>query len=256
MPNILSLINHKGGVAKTTSVYNIGHFLAHKGYRVLLIDIDAQANLTLGFKIDINSKTLMKMIRDEYVEILPIRKNLDLIPSALDLLDFDSYKDKPQSDYIFRYIFADWIGKYDYVLFDCPPNLGLTTRNALAMSDFILIPLQAEFYPMNGIDSLINEVQRIRKISRSQLKILGMFLTFYDRRLNLHTDVEQTLRKRHKEFLFVNHIRKNIALSESPLMNKSIFEYEPDSNGSHDYKMLCKEIILKINDSIKERGKK
>jgi chromosome partitioning protein len=239
------LLNHKGGVGKTTSAINIGAGLVELGRKVLLIDLDPQANLTLSLGIPRQNATIYEALRGES-ELVPFsyREGFDVITSSLDLSSAEmELINEAGREYILRELFETVVDDYDYIIIDCPPSLGLLTLNALTSSDFVYIPLQTEFLALQGLAKIKQIIDKVRFRLNKKLEIGGVIATMYDARKVLNRDVVETIRKYFGEKVFNTLIRDNVALAEAPAQRKDIFEYNRSSNGAEDYLALCREVI-------------
>lgn len=245
MGKIISLLNHKGGVGKTTSAINIGAGLVELGRKVLLIDLDPQANLTLSLGIPRQKYTIYEALRGES-ELVPysIREGFDVITSTLDLSSAEmELINEAGREFIMRELFEAVIEEYDYIIIDCPPSLGLLTLNALTSSDYVYIPLQTEFLALQGLAKIKQIIDKVRFRLNKKLVIGGVIATMYDARKVLNRDVVKTIHKFFGEKVFKTLIRDNVALAEAPAQRKDIFSYNKRSNGAKDYLSLCKEIL-------------
>jgi len=244
MSKVISLSNHKGGVGKTTSTINIGAGLNKLKKKVLLIDLDPQANLSQSLGIMEPTKTIYGALKGEYeLEPLEIMPGLDLIPSTLDLSGAEvELSGEAGREYILKELIDPMRASYDYILIDSPPSLGLLTINAFTASDEVYIPLQAQYLALQGLTKLIEVIDKIKRRLNKELNLGGVFITQYDRRKVLNRDVVETIKSHYKEKLFKTAIRDNIALAEAPTQGLDIFRYNPKSYGAEDYLSLCKEI--------------
>lgn len=245
MGKIISLLNHKGGVGKTTSAINIGAGLVELGQKVLLIDLDPQANLTLSLGIPRQKYTIYESIRGE-VELTPYtaKEGLDVITSSLDLSGAEmELINEAGREYILRELFEPVLEEYDYIIIDCPPSLGLLTLNALTTSDYVYIPLQTEFLALQGLTKIKQVIDKVRFRLNKKLEIGGVIATMYDSRKVLNRDVVNTIQKYFGEKVFNTKIRDTVALAEAPAQRKDIFSYNRSSNGAKDYLELCKEVL-------------
>ncbi len=242
---IISISNHKGGVGKTTSTLNIGAGLTRLGKKVLLIDLDPQANLSQSLRLTDQERTIYGNLRGEYKpDPIEVVKGLDLIPSTLDLSGAEvELSSEAGREYILREILEPLRGSYQYILIDTPPSLGLLTINALTASQEILIPLQAQYLALQGLTKLLEIVEKISHRLNKELKVGGVFITQYDSRKILNRDVVASIEAHFKGEVFTTRIRDNIALAEAPTQGVDIFRYSPKSYGAEDYLALCKEII-------------
>ena len=246
MGKIISLVNQKGGVGKTTTSINLSSSLGHLGKKVLLIDLDPQSNSTTGLGIDRGKikKSIYNVIMGECdIKETIIKtpfKNLSIIPALIDLAGVDieliqiSVQDK-QLDTI--------RDRYEYIIIDCPPNLGILTTNALAASDSVLIPIQCEYYSLEGVNQLLHTVLRIQQKVNSNLDIEGVLLTMLDGRTLLGLEVVEDVRKFFNEKVFSTIIPRLVKLVEAPSHGKPILEYDPKSKGALAYLNLAKEVI-------------
>ena len=242
---VISLLNHKGGVGKTTSAINIGAGLVELGKRVLLIDLDPQANLSLSLGIPRQKSTIYEALRGES-ELVPytVKENMDVITSTLDLSGAEmELINEAGREYILRELLEVVEEDYDYVIIDCPPSLGLLTLNALTSSTFVYIPLQTEFLALQGLTKIKQIIDKVRFRLNKKLSIGGVIATMYDHRKVLNRDVVETIRKFFGNRVFDTYIRDNVALAEAPAQRKDIFEYNKRSSGAKDYLALSKEII-------------
>jgi chromosome partitioning protein len=250
MAMIISLSNHKGGVGKTTSTVNIGAGLSQgkSGKQVLLIDLDPQANLSQSLGIANAEKTVYGSLLGEYpltpVEVTP---KLHVIPSTLDLSGAEiELSSEAGREFILRDLIEPLKKKYDFILIDCPPSLGLLTVNALACSDRILIPLQTQYLALQGLTKLVEVMEKIKKRLNKKLELGGVILTQYDGRKTLSKDVAESIETHFKGQVFKTRIRDNVSLAEAPSQGKDIFSYSPKSMGAEDYLSLSKEILKRL----------
>ena len=245
MSKVISISNHKGGVGKTTSAINIGAGLNKLGKKVLLIDLDPQANLSQSLNLIDQDKNIYGAIRGEYkLQPIEVLKGLDIIPSTLDLSGAEvELSGEAGREYILRELIAPLKKQYDYIIIDSPPSLGLLTINSFTASDEILIPLQAQYLALQGLTKLLEVVDKIKKRLNKQLKVGGVFITQYDSRKVLNRDVVTSIKHRFKAEVFNSKIRDNVALAEAPTQGVDIFRYQPKSKGAEDYLALCKELL-------------
>ena len=248
---VISLLNHKGGVGKTTSSINIGAGLVELGKKVLLIDLDPQANLTLSLGIPRHAQSIYEAIRGESPLVpYPAKENMDIVISTLDLSGAEmELINEAGREYLLRELLEPIRGIYDYIIIDCPPSLALLTLNALAASDTVYIPLQTEFLAMQGLAKIKQVIDKVKLRLNKNLYIGGVIATMYDARKVLNRDVVETIKKYFGEIVFKTMIRDNVALAEAPSQRKDIFSYSPGSPGAEDYLNLCKEIIERTTKS-------
>ena len=244
MSRIIAVANHKGGVGKTTSVGSIGSILATKGKRTLLIDLDAQANLTTTFLTEEPEQTIYNALKGEVaLPVIPLRENLSIVASTLDMagveLDLSS---RISREYILSKLLKPVVGEYDYILLDCPPSLGLVTINALVAARELFIPLTAEALPSRGLAKLTNILQMVRENLNDDITLSGVIITRWEN-TNLSKMVEAQLRETFGETIFHTKIRKNVSIAEAPLYAKDVVSYAPESNGAKDYRVLTEEIL-------------
>lgn len=238
MSKIISIANFKGGVGKTTSVLNIGAGLHRLGRRVLLVDMDPQHNLTQSTGAD-QTWSMYGALRGEYaLPTVALRDGFDTVPASLDLIKSEiELAGEFKREGILERLLQPVRDRYDFVLIDCPPSLGLLTINAFMASDWIFVPVEAEFLALKGYAILSEAVGRIG------LQIDRAFVTMYDGRKTLNREVLETLQKNLGDRLFRTVIRTNVALAEAPARRLDIFSYSPDSRGADDYEALCREIV-------------
>ena len=250
MTRIIAFANHKGGVGKTTSVASIGSILAARGKRTLLIDLDAQANLTASFLTEEPERTIYNALKGERaLPVIQIRENLSMVASTLDMagveLDLSS---RISREYILRKLLKPVAGQYDYILLDCPPSLGLVTINALVAANELFIPLTAEALPSRGLAKLTNILQMVRENLNEDITLSGVIITRWES-TNLSKMVEAQLRENFGDTIYQTKIRKNVAIAEAPLYAKDVVTYAPDSNGAKDYTALTEEIVSQENNN-------
>ncbi|TPR13055.1 ParA family protein [Apilactobacillus timberlakei] len=250
MGYVISLANQKGGVGKTTTSVNLGADLASNGKKVLLIDADAQGNATSG--VGIKKSSIKKDIYDILVNeedindaiLHSVHDNLDVVPATIQLSGAD-IELTPQMARETRLLNALKAVKdnYDYILVDCPPSLGLITINAFTASDSILIPVQSEYYALEGLSQLLNTVKLVQKHFNPDLKIEGVLLTMYDVRTKLGQQVNSEVRNYFGDTVYQTVITRNVRLSEAPSYGLPIIDYDPKSKGSELYMQLAKEVL-------------
>lgn len=246
MAKILSLSNHKGGCGKTTSTINIAAGLAKNGRRVLVVDIDPQANATQGMGLNPyeDHRNIYGALTGQY-ELTPIAVSdgLDIVPSTLNLVAAEmQLVNEYGRERILLSLLEPMADKYDYILLDCPPSLGILTLNAMTAADAILLPIQPQFFAVQGLQQLLNIVVKVRKGLNPHLHIGGVFITDFDSRTKMHADAAATIRQAFPDEMFATTIRHNIALAESSARGMSVFDYNPKSNGAADYSALVQEV--------------
>ncbi len=248
---IITITNQKGGVGKTTTAINLASGLGREGKKVLLMDLDPQGNSTSGIGLD--KHEIKYDVFDLIVNKTPIKdvivktnsKNLDIIPATIQLAGADIHLSSSQrtNEKIFEKDFKTLKSKYDYIIMDCPPSLGLINRNALAIADKIIIPIQAEYYALEGLTQLLSTISLVKKMFNPKLTIGGLLLTMYDSRTNLANEVKDEVQKFFKGQVFRTMIPRNIKLAEAPSSGQSIFDYDNASSGAKAYAKLSKEVL-------------
>ncbi|EMW5716286.1 ParA family protein [Enterococcus faecium] len=250
MAQIISVANQKGGVGKTTTTVNLGACLASLGKKVLLVDMDAQGNATSG--VGIRKPDVTRDIYDVLVNELPINEatliteheNLSIVPATLQLAGAEiELTSMMARESRLKGSLAEVSSQYDYILIDCPPSLGHLTINSFTASDSILIPVQCEYYALEGLSQLLNTVRLVQKHFNPELEIEGVLLTMYDARTNLGNEVVEEVRKYFREKVYETIIPRNIRLSEAPSHGKPIIDYDPRSRGAEVYQALAKEVV-------------
>ena len=247
---IISISNQKGGVGKTTTAVNLAASIAATGKKSLLIDCDPQGNATTGLGIDkseLQSGLYDFMLRSEpekNVIIETCMPRLFLIGATRALIgaEIEMYTENDR-EYLLKKRLADIKNRYDYIFLDCPPSLGFLTLNAITAADFVLVPLQCEYYALEGLSQLLNTLKAVKKGLNPSLKIVGIVLTMYDSRNNLSSQVEEEVRRHFKRTIFNTIIPRNVRLSEAPSHGKPIILYDVNSKGAQSYLKLAKEVI-------------
>ena len=227
MSKVISISNHKGGVGKTTSVVNIGAGLNKLGKKILLIDLDPQANLTQSLGLIDQERNIYGALRGEYkLQPIEILKGLDVIPSTLDLSGAEvEMSGEAGREYILRELIEPIRASYDYILIDSPPSLGLLTINSFTASDEVFIPLQAQYLALQGLTKLMEVIGKIQKRLNKDLQIGGVFITQFDKRKILNRDVVEAISSHFQNKVFDTKIRDNVALAEAPSSKQDIFKY-------------------------------
>ena len=252
MGKIIALANQKGGVGKTTTSINLAASLATLEKTVLLVDADPQANASSGLGVDVNSVecSLYECIIDhaaapdaiyttdiEGLDIIP--SHIDLVGAEIEMLNIDN------REKVVRNILAPIRDEYDYILIDCSPSLGLITVNSLTAADSVIIPVQCEYFALEGISKLLNTIKIIKSKLNPRLEIEGFLLTMYDSRLRLANQIYDEVKRHFQELVFKTVIQRNVKLSESPSHGLPVILYDADSTGSKNHLALAKEIISK-----------
>ena len=250
MGKVIALANQKGGVGKTTTAINLAASLAVLEYKVLIIDADPQANATSGVGFDV--KNVKTSIFEGIVDELDPRKiilnteipGLDLIPSHIDLVGAEiEMLNLPNREKVLRHVIEKIRGDYDFILIDCSPSLGLITVNSLTAADSVIIPVQCEYFALEGLGKLLNTIKIIQSKLHPELEIEGFLLTMYDSRLNLSNQVMEEVKKHFQEMVFESVISRNIKLSEAPSYGQPAILYDATSKGSASYMNLARELL-------------
>ena len=249
MGKIIAVANQKGGVGKTTTSVNLSAAFAEMGKKVLLIDCDPQGNATSGLGIEKDGLELSiydALINDTPMEeiIIQTQFGLDVVPSVMDLagaeVEMGNLEDK---QYRLKKAVELVKEKYDYILIDCPPSLGHVTLNALTAADSVLLPLQCEFYALEGLSQLLSTVQLVQEQLNEKLRIEGLVLTMYDSRTNLAEQVVEEVKTHFPDMVYATKIPRNVRLSEAPSFGKPIFAYASSSKGAQAYMSLAEEVV-------------
>lgn len=245
----IAFVNNKGGVGKTTSVFNVGSILARKGYRVLLVDMDSQCNLTIGTgaeKIDQNIYTAMK--GQTGLVATSLADNLQIIQSVLEMKEIDAeLSGKVGREFILKRLLSPVQDQFDFILFDCPPLLGAATANAICASHQVFIPVKSQYYDIVGLMAIVNWIKEIKEFVNPELEIGGIFLTMHIQGNMLNQSIEENVQSSFGDLLMSNRIRQNTQIAEAPMFKKDIVNYKKGSLGAMDYMNLTNELLQRIN---------
>ena len=257
MGKIIAIVNQKGGVGKTTTTVNLAASLGVLEKKVLIIDADPQANSTSGLGIDIDSVEIgtyevLELTANVSEAIVKTNTpNVDIVCSHIDLVAVEiELVDKDNREYMLKQALNEVKEKYDYVLIDCAPSLGLITLNALTASDSVIIPIQCEYFALEGLGKLLTTIKSVQKIHNPDLAIEGMLLTMHDARLRLSNQVVEEVNKHFEGMVFKTIIQRNVKLSEAPSFGESIISFDATSKGATNYLSLAEELILKNETTV------
>lgn len=250
MAYVISIVNQKGGVGKTTTVVNLGAFLAKKRKKVLIIDLDPQGNATSGYgfdKTELENTVYDLLVNEEDISTVIAStsvKNVDMCPTNINLAGAEvELVSAISRETILRRAIEPVLDKYDYIIIDCPPSLGLLTINALAACEGVIVPIQGEYYALEGLTQLIDTINMIKKKLNPSIGILGVVITMHDRRTQLTKQVVEEVQKYFGDKVFNTFIPRNVRLAEAPSHGQTIDEYDAKSKGSLAYQALANEVI-------------
>ncbi|MEN8776728.1 MAG: AAA family ATPase [Polaribacter sp.] len=252
MGKIIAIANQKGGVGKTTTSVNLAASLGVLEKKVLLIDADPQANASSGLGVDVENveggtyQVLEHTLSAKDAIVKTSSPNVDIIPAHIDLVAIEiELVDKQDREYMLKKSLVEIKDDYDYILIDCAPSLGLITLNSLVAADAVIIPIQCEYFALEGLGKLLNTIKSVQKIHNSDLEIEGLLLTMFDSRLRLSNQVVDEVRKHFSSMVFDTIIRRNTRLGEAPSYGESIIAYDATSKGAVNYLNLAQELLKK-----------
>ncbi|MDR2933588.1 MAG: AAA family ATPase [Oscillospiraceae bacterium] len=250
MSKIVAVANQKGGVGKTTTAINLAAELGEMGLKILMVDIDPQGNATSGLGInkrEIRGSTYNLLIANEKIEDIRIRtqfKNLDILPSNIDLAGVEiELVEMSERTYRLKQSLAPIKEQYDFIFIDCPPSLGLITLNAFSAANSVLVPIQCEYYALEGLSQLMSTIRQVKRMYNPNIELEGVLLTMFDSRLNLTLQVTEEVKKYFKDDMFKSVIPRNVRLYEAPSFVQPIQYYDHSSKGSEAYGKLAKEFL-------------
>jgi chromosome partitioning protein len=252
MGKIISLANQKGGVGKTTTTVNLAASLAVMEKKVLIVDADPQANASSG--LGLNIKEIEYSIYECLIDNIDVKKavcdteleNLKIIPSHIDLVGAEiEMLNLPNREMILKGVLENVKKDFDFILIDCSPSLGLITLNALTAADSVIIPVQCEYYALEGISKLLNTIKIVKSKLNPELEIEGFLLTMFDARTRLNNQVVEEVKKHFEDMVFETIIQRNIKLSEAPSFGQSVISYDAESKGAQNYMQLAQELVDK-----------
>ncbi len=248
MGKVFVFVNQKGGVGKTTSAINIGAYIARAGKKVLLVDFDSQGNMSSGVGASKKKPTIYELMAEQATAEETIKKtkveNLDVISASIDLSGAAiELVDQENREFYLKNALAPVREKYDFILIDCPPSLGILTLNGLAAADAVLVPMQCEYFALEGITLLVQTVKRVQSTINKDLTIGGIFFTMYDSRTRLAKDVVLQVKSYFKDVVFNTIIPRTVRLSEAPSHGEPICLYDPACSGAKSYEKLAEEVI-------------
>ncbi len=257
MGKIIAIANQKGGVGKTTTSVNLAASLGVLEKKILLVDADPQANASSGLGIDIEEiesgtyEVLEHQISAKEAIIKTNTPNLDIIPAHVDLVAAEiEIVDQDNREYLLKEALSEIKDEYDYIIIDCAPSLGLITLNALTAADSVIIPIQCEYFALEGLGKLLNTIKGVQQHHNKDLDIEGLLLTMHDSRLRLSNQVVEEVNSHFPKMVFKTIIQRNVRLSEAPSFGEAIITYDADSRGAENYLNLARELLIKNNDKV------
>ncbi|WP_315544775.1 ParA family protein [Stomatobaculum longum] len=252
MKKIIALSNQKGGVGKTTTVVNLAAAFAEAGMRVLAVDFDPQGNLSSGLGIEKkkDDNTIYELLMDACTFEEAVHKsyseNLDVLTSNVNLSGLElELLEKKNREYVLKHYLEAVVDRYDYIFIDCPPSLSLLTINALTAATDVIIPIQCEYYAMEGLNQMLRSIKLLQMKLNPALRINGIVFTMYDARNNLSQQVVDSVKDVLKEYIYDTVIARNVRIAESPSYGMPVTEYDPRSTGAENYRKLAAEILMR-----------
>ena len=250
MGKVYVFVNQKGGVGKTTSTINIGAYLALAGKKVLLVDFDSQGNMSSGVGIEKDKPTVYELLAGSAAPEAVVKRTvvpgLSAIPASMDLSGAAvELVDQDNREFFLKKAIEPLVPKYDYILIDCPPSLGILTLNGLAAADAVLIPMQCEYFALEGVSLLLKTIKRVQKSINPSLTIGGIFFTMYDSRTRLAQEVVQQVKTYFGDKVFSTIIPRNVRLSEAPSRGVPVCQYDADCVGARSYNLLAQEVMAR-----------
>lgn len=244
-------LNQKGGVGKTTTAVNVGSYLAEQGYKVLLVDLDSQGNLSSSVSADTSKPGIYEVLAEEATidcaQQTPVN-NLFCLSGGINMAGVDiELVDLEDREFYLKNLLKPAVNQYDFILVDCPPALDLVTMNALVFADSVVIPMQCEFFAMEGLSLLMKTISSVQKKLNPELKVLGIVFTMYSRKSNLHNEVVEDITSFFKDLVFETKIPRNVRLGEAPSHGLPINAYDRNCTGAHAYSLLSKEVEERAN---------
>ncbi len=258
MGKAIAIVNQKGGVGKTTTAVNLAAYIGHHGYKVLLVDVDPQGNATSGLgvnKREVEKSTYDMIVGDVKAEDILIKtsfENLHLLPSNMNLAGAElELVDMTGREAKIKNALAPIKAKYDFIILDCPPSLGLLTVNVLCAVDSVIVPIQCEYYALEGLSQLMNTIRQVKRLYNSLIELEGVLLTMFDGRLNLTQQVVSEVKRFFPQKVYASVIPRNVRLSEAPSFGQPVYYYDKSSKGSVAYDEFAREFLKKNNKKAK-----